>query len=117
MARKSSRPGEVNKSEALRQLLNENPRIKAKEAVAALQAKNIEVTPGLFYFIKGKMSGRRGRRKRAQRMVANVGATMSNGATPAKASDVLVTINKVKNLAAEVGGLKKLKALVEALSN
>ena len=31
-------------------------------------------------------------------------------------ADVLATIKKVKGLAAEVGGLRKLKALVEALS-
>ncbi|MGA8761391.1 MAG: hypothetical protein WB562_00750 [Candidatus Sulfotelmatobacter sp.] len=60
------------------------------------------------------MSGRKGRRKKARQMVANVSATMSaNG--PTKTSEVVATILKVKHLAAEVGGLKKLKSLVEAL--
>ena len=72
------------------------------------------VNAGLYYFNKGKMKGRRGRRKKARQMVASVGATMSiNG--PTKASDVVATIIRVKHLASEVGGLKKLKAVIEAL--
>ncbi len=62
------------------------------------------------------MKGRKGRRKKARQMVQSVSATMSaGGVAPAKAGDVIATILKVKHLAAEVGGLKKLKALVEAL--
>ena len=62
------------------------------------------------------MKGRKGRRKKAHQMIADVSATMgANGAAPAKTRDVIATILKVKHLAAEVGGLKKLTALVEAL--
>jgi hypothetical protein len=39
----------------------------------------------------------------------------ANGAAAPRSGDVVATINKVKGLAAEVGGLKKLAALVEAL--
>ena len=56
----------------------------------------------------------KGRRRKIRRKVANV---MSNGevaATPAK-SDVLGTIKKVKGLATEVGGLRKLAELLAAL--
>ena len=60
------------------------------------------------------MSGRKGRKKRARQMVENVTATMGNAA--AKPGDVVATILKVKHLASEVGGLKKLKELVEALA-
>lgn len=101
----------VNKSEEIRQLLKANPAITAAETVSALAEKGITVSDNLYYFIKGQMKGRKGRKKRAQKIVAKVVE-----ATGAAKSDVLATILKVKHLATEVGGLKKLKALVEALS-
>ena len=113
MARKSQAGG-VSKSAEIRDLLMQNPKITANEAIAALSQKGIKINAGLFYFNKGKMKGRKGRRRKARQMVANVTATMNaNGL--AKTSEVVATILKVKHLAAEVGGLKKLKSLVEAL--
>jgi hypothetical protein len=107
--------GEVNKSAAIRELLKQNPHVTASEVVSTLAARGIKVNPSLFYFTKGKLKGRKGRRRKIQRQVANVMG--SNGvATPTNTGDVLATIKKVKGLAAEVGGLKKLTALVEALS-
>ena len=108
MARKRG-PGEVNKSQAIRDLLQENPDIKATEAVKHLGDKGIKIAPGLFYFTKGKVTGGRRRRRKMRRDVAAVTGNSNKG-------DVLGTIRKVKNLAAEVGGLGKLRALVEALS-
>ena len=99
---------DVNKSEEIRQLLRANPKIKAKEVVSTLAGRGIKVTDTLVYFIKGKLKGRRGRRKKAQQAVATAAATGY--------SDPLTTIRKVKGWANEVGGLKKLKALVDALS-
>jgi hypothetical protein len=101
----------VNKSEEIRKLLKANPQIGAKEAIAALGAKGIEVGDGLFYFVKGHLKGRKGRKKKAQQVVAKVAET-----TNVPKTDALSTILKIKTLANEVGGLKKLKALVEALS-
>jgi hypothetical protein len=116
MARKHQ-SGEVNKSQAMRDLLAKSPEIKAAEAIATLAKQGIKVIPSLYYYTKGKMSGKKGRRKKARQMVANVTATMSNnGAPPTKTSDVVATILKVKHLAADVGGLKKLKSLVDALN-
>lgn len=109
---KKAKSGGVNKSQAVRDLLTQNPEIGAKEAVTLLANKGIKVLPNQFYFVKGQMKGRKGRRRKIRRQVANVMAT-SNGA--ATSSDVLATIKKVKSLAAEVGGLKKLIALAEAL--
>jgi hypothetical protein len=105
--------GEVNKSQSIRDLLKENPQISAREAVSTLANRNIKIAPNQFYFVKGKMLGRRGRRRKMRRQVASVMAT-SNGA--ATRGDVVATIKKVKSLAHEVGGLKRLQALVEALS-
>ena len=50
----------------------------------------------------------KGRRKKARRMVAKVAARGNN--------DPVATILKVKGWANEVGGLRRLKALVDALS-
>lgn len=106
--------GGVNKSQAIRDLLKTDPKIKAKDAVTTLGAEGITIDPSLFYFTKGRMKGRRGRRKKAQEMVEKVSVTMGNKG-PGSTSDVIATILKVKHLATDVGGLKKLKALVEAL--
>src|SRR5690348_6566264 len=98
----------VSKSEEIRQLLKSNPKVSAKEVVATLGQKGIQVSEHLYYYVKGHMKGRK---KKARKMVANVAT-----ATHVTKSDALSTILKVKKLAAEVGGLKTLKALVDALS-
>src|SRR5262245_33442536 len=98
MGRKSSN-GEVNKSAAIRELIKEQPKIKASDAIAALNAKGIKVAPGLFYLVKGKVAGRKSRRKRGQRTAVRVAVASGN-------SDAVATILKVKKLAIEVGGLR-----------
>jgi hypothetical protein len=100
----------VNKSEEIRQLLKANPNLGTKEGVAALAEKGIEVSENLFYYVKGKIQGKKGRKKKAQKMVA----TVANSTGTAQ-KDALATILKVKGLANEVGGLKKLKALIDAM--
>jgi len=112
MVRKAQ-AGEVNKSEEIRKLLKANPKITATEAVNTLAQKGIKIDPGLFYYNKGKLKGRKGRRRKIRRQVASV---MSNGTVAPAKSDVLGTLRKVKGLAAEVGGLRKLAELVAALS-
>jgi hypothetical protein len=98
----------VNKSEEIRKLYKENPKISVKEIVAKLADRGIQVADPLVYFVKGRLRGRRGRRKKARQMVARVAATGN--------ADPVATILKVKSWANEIGGLKKLKALVDALS-
>ena len=110
MAKKSP-SGEINKSAEIRELIKQNPEIKVKEAIATLGKKGIKINQGSFYTTKGRMQGKKSRRKKARQMVEKVTAT---GIT--SSSDVVATIIKVKHLAAEVGGLKKLKALVDALA-
>jgi hypothetical protein len=114
MARKTQ-SAEVSKSDHVRNLLHQNPHVTVTEATEALRKMGIDLKPSLFYFVKGKLSGRKGRRRQIRRNVATV---MANGAAPTSAgsADVLATIRKVKAVATEVGGLKKLAALVEALA-
>ena len=105
----AKRKNGVNKSEEIRQLYKANPHLKAKEVIATLSEKGISVTEGLVYLIKGKILGRKGRRRRAQKIVANVAQTTGN-------ADALSTVLKVKSLAEQVGGMKKLKALIDAIT-
>ena len=105
----AKRANGVNKSEEVRQLLKTNPEMKAKEVVSTLAGKGITITESLVYFIKGKLHSKKARKQRTATMVAHIAETTG---TP----DALATILKIKRLAAEVGGIKKLKALVEALS-
>jgi hypothetical protein len=100
----------VNKSEEVRQLLKANPKITGKEVVATLAEKGVKISDNLFYLVKGKMLGRKARRKKARKMVAQVTSTGTSSA------DAVSTILKVKAWSHEVGGMKKLKALVDALS-
>jgi hypothetical protein len=71
--------------------------------------KGIKVKEGLVYAVKGYLKGRKGRHKKARQMVEKVAVTTGNG-------DAVKTILKIKSWASEVGGMKKLKALVDALS-
>ena len=119
MAKKQQQPGEFNKSQAIRELLKENPKIKANAAVAALAEKGVAIKTSLFYIVKGKALGRKGRRRRNRRRAvelvnAAAGHTSSTGA--AGHVDAVAAIRKVKSLAAELGGLRMLKELVNALA-
>jgi hypothetical protein len=109
MARKSDN---VNRSEEIRQLLKANPKMGPKEVIAILGEKGIDVSSGLFYFVKGQMKGRKSRKTRAQTAVTKVAEF-----THANRTDAVTTILKVKACAKDVGGMKVLKALVEALSD
>ena len=105
MARKQSG---LNKSDEIRQLLRSNPKMPVRDIVSTLANRGISVTDNLVYLVKGHMKGKKGRRKKARQMVANVTATGN--------PDPITTILKVKRWAEELGGMKKLKALVDALS-
>ncbi len=101
----------VNKSEEIRHMLKADPKATAKEVSAALGAKGIKVSEKLYYLVKGNMLGRQARKNKARKVVARVAASTGTGS-----ADALSTILKVKSLANEVGGMKQLRALVEALS-
>jgi len=99
----------VPKSEEIRQLLRANPRMKVRDVVDTLAARGIKVLATQVYFVKGRMKGRKGRRRKARQMVERV-AHVTESVNP------VALILKVKGWANEVGGLKKLKALVDALN-
>ena len=106
MGRKAK--GEINKSQLIREAFAKNPAIKVKDLVADFATRGIDVQPNLAYLIKAKLKGARRRR----RVKNATGVAVASGS-----SDALATIQKVKKLAVEVGGLRTLRALVEALSD
>lgn len=111
---------EVNRSEAIRGAFEELPNAKAKEIVAHLKGKGIEVSEGLVYQVK-KMSKKKkpGRKpgKSVQATAAQVTAPKTKAA-PASSNGVLsvgASIALVRSTAEKVGGLGALKEIVEAL--
>ncbi len=101
MARKKS--DGVNKSEEVRQQLNQTPAMSVKEVVATLGAKGIKVQPSLVYFIKGKLKQKK--RKQISRDMKQAGV--------ANPVDLIL---KVRGLAEQAGGMTKLKQLIDALA-
>ena len=108
MARPKANKAEINKSEEIRKLLREDPKAKAKDVQAKLAEQGIKVSGNLIYLLKSKMYAKKRRQKRVK-----VAAVM---ATNGRSGDPVTTIRKVKALAAEVGGMAKLKGLIEVLS-
>jgi hypothetical protein len=112
MAKKTA---SLNKSEEIRELLKANPKMKAKEIVSTLSGKGVNVTEALVYFVKGKLRGRKVRKRRVNKKAAKVAEKVAKVGVTTNGTDTLSVILKVKKLASEVGGMGKLKAMVEAL--
>ncbi len=97
----------INLSQAVRDYLKANRKAKAKEVVEALAKQGITVQEGLVYAVKGQIKGRKKRRLAV--------AAMTNPSSNGLVLDALTLIKKTKELAAQAGGMKKLKALLEML--
>jgi hypothetical protein len=113
---------EVNRSEAIRGALKELPDAKAKEIVAHLKVKGVEVSEQLVYQVKkiskkkvpGKPGRKPGKVSQAKATVpapAKVAAPSSNGRLGVGAS-----IAVAKAAAEKVGGWSTLKEIVDALA-
>lgn len=109
---------EVNRSEAIREAYKALPDAKAKEIVAHLKAKGIEVTEGLVYQVK-KIS----KKKKPGRKPGRALQTIATAAAPAKLAapssngrlGVGASIAVAKVAAEKVGGWAALKEIVDAL--
>jgi arginine repressor len=93
----------MNKSQAIRDYLSQNPQSTNKEVMEGLGQKGVKVSYNQVYFVK--MKGRKAKRKAAVK--ATRAAGMSN---PVEA------VMKVRVLASQVGGMKSLKQLVDLLA-
>jgi hypothetical protein len=99
--------GSLNKSQAIRDYLEHNPRAKSKDVAAALSAKGIKVSQNLVYLIKSKSKARKRRAKRQKAIAA--GRAAGNG-------NAVQLIMDVRHLAHKAGGMRRLKELVDILS-
>ena len=90
-----------NKSEAIRALFVENPKMDSKTVIGRLAEKGVKVSPTMVYYVRSKMKQAK-RKERQARVVA-----MSNP---------VELVVRVKTLAREVGGIKQLKQLVDVLA-
>lgn len=114
---KKAHLGKVNKSQAIRELLKGNPDIKANDAISQLKDMGIPIKMNLFYFVKGNLAGQKKRRKNNKQKAVSLVSASTDGSRPAVTkSDALATIQKIKALAGQVGGLRTLKSLVDVLS-
>ena len=102
--------GKVNRSQAIRDILEQNPQVQPKEVVSLLARKGIQVRPGLVYMIKGRLAQMKSHKGRKAARVAR--ASEKTGST-----DPIALIVKVKALAKEAGGMDNLKALVTVLAD
>lgn len=93
----------INKSALVRELFQQNPKIKVKQIIETLGQRKVVVKPSLVYFVKSNM--RRKKRKEIRRAMAKAGVP-----------NPVDLILKVRHLASESGGIGKLKQLVDALA-
>jgi hypothetical protein len=103
----ASQASEVNKSDAVRAILDKNPKTPVKEVVSALAAQGVKISDNYVYMLKSKMKAKRRVEKRQKAMA--VGAST-------QIADPLELIREVKQLAARAGGLGNLKQLVDVLA-
>jgi hypothetical protein len=98
--------GEPSKADAIRGVLAANPKMRTKDVVAELAGKGMKVSANHVYIIKSK--GKQRRRKARQARVDAV-AQVNMIRNPADA------VLRVRRLGDEVGGLRALKQLVDAI--
>jgi len=103
----NSERSKVNKSQAIRDALAQNPTAKAREIVILLRKQGIKVHPAMVYMQKSKTHRAKGRQKRA------AAAAMSQQISVKNPIELVV---RVKEMAREVGGIRNLKQLVDLLA-
>jgi hypothetical protein len=98
---------DVNKSEAVREALAQNPGATSKEIVSLLAQQRLRVKPALVYSIKWRLKLRK---RRQQRQAATENSRETSPVDPVK------LVMQVKSLANQAGGVRKLQQLVDALA-
>ena len=124
----------VNKTQAVRDYLKTHPKAMSGEIAAALTKQGIKINPGHVANIKTQINKTRTAKKAAKKQAAVEAAVPAVVEKPTKAADT-VTLEHVKAVALtvktlggsvrlyellglikDVGGLKKFKDLLEAIS-
>jgi hypothetical protein len=97
----------ITTSQRIREVLSEDPNLTGPEIIEVLARRGIKAKKALVYFVKARFKAKK--RRQARQKAATV--VSGNGV-----ADPVVLISRTKALAAEVGGMSKLKELVAALS-
>lgn len=96
-----------SKSQAIRDAIAANPRLKPSEIVKLLADKGVKVSGTLVYAIKAKGKAKKRRAKR-EKAVAAINHT--------RVTNPVELIRDVKALSVKAGGIKQLKELVDILA-
>ncbi len=112
MARPKSNPTSPdgkgpNKSEAIREVLAQNPKAQSKEIIDILAQRGIRIQPSLIYMVRSKQRQQKRRQKRERAVESSARTGVANP---------VALIMKVKALASEAGSIKNLKQLVDVLA-
>jgi hypothetical protein len=110
----SSSKKSVNKSEEIRTLFTATPTASAKEVVATLKAKGIDVSENYVYGVKKTLTPAK---KKARKTTVKTAAP-TTAAAPSSNGQLSVgaSIAVVKAAAERVGGWATLKEIVDALA-
>jgi hypothetical protein len=100
----------VNKSQAIRDLLQQKPEAKPKEIVALLAQRKIQVSPSIIYMVKGRIAQLKHQKVRRAERVSTASEKTGSG-------DPIALIVRVKQLAKEAGGMRNLQRLVTVLAD
>jgi hypothetical protein len=106
-AKNDSGNGKVNKSQAIRDLFAQDPKMESKAVIDKLAEGGVRVSPTMVYYVRSKL-------KQARRKVKRDRVAASSRMTAVK--DPVELVLRVKDLAREVGGIRHLKQLVDLLA-
>lgn len=97
----------VTKSEAIRGILAQNPKLTSREVIAQLAEKGMKASTTMVYYVrsKQKQATRRAKRERVAESSRQSGI-----------KNPVELVLRVKDLAREVGGIHSLKQLVDLLA-
>lgn len=90
-----------NKSQAIREVFDLDPKMDSKTVMARLADKGVKVSATMVYYVRSKMNQAKRKDKRAR-----VAAT----------TNPVELVLRVKDLSREMGGIKNLKQLVDLLA-
>ena len=98
---------QANRSDAVRETLAQHPKATTKEVINLLATKGVKVSSTLVYYVRSKQSQARRKEKRDR-------VDLVSRSTPA--ANPVELVARVKELAREVGGILRLKQLVDLLA-
>ena len=97
----------VNKSQAIRDLFAENPKMDTKSVITRLAEKGIKVSPTMVYYVRSKQQLAKRKAKRAR---------VAESSRKTGAANPVELVLRVKDMAREVGGIRNLKQLEDLLA-